>query len=184
MFIQTEQTPNPATIKFIPGCEVMTHGTAEFADKSGAAASPMATRLFALPGVAKVFLGRDFIAVTRDEAADWRELKARVLGAIMDHFTAGLPVMDGEAEASAPAPCENDSEAVRKIKELLETHIRPAVAQDGGDVTFHDFADGVVYLHMRGACAGCPSATMTLKMGIERLLKHYVPEITEVRAAA
>ena len=184
MFIQTEQTPNPSTIKFIPGCEVMTRGTAEFADPAHASASPLARRIFDVKGVTKVFLGRDFVAVTKADDADWQGVKAFVLGAIMDHFTAGLPVMDDEGDHPSATHDDNDSEAVRRIKELLETHIRPAVANDGGDVLFSAFEDGVVYLHMRGACAGCPSSTMTLKMGIERLLKHYVPEIREVRAAA
>lgn len=183
MFIQTEQTPNPSTIKFIPGCEVMTRGTAEFAGKGDAKASPLALRLFAIKGVTKVFLGRDFIAVTKADETDWQGVKAFVLGAIMDHFTAGLPVIENE-DATETTSGENDSDVVKQIKELLETHIRPAVAQDGGDVLFHDFSDGIVYLQMRGACSGCPSSTMTLKMGIERLLKHYVPEIKEVRAAA
>lgn len=183
MFIQTEQTPNPSTIKFIPGCEVMIRGTAEFADTASAINSPLARRLFTIKGVTKVFLGRDFIAVTKADDTDWQAVKAFVLGSIMDHFTAGLPVIENE-ETLAGSANENDSAAVKQIKELLENHIRPAVAQDGGDVVFHDFADGIVYLQMRGACSGCPSSSMTLKMGIERLLKHYMPEIKEVRAAA
>ena len=183
MFIQTESTPNPSTVKFIPGCEVMTRGTAEFTASADAGPSPLARKLFTIKGVTKVFLGSDFIAVTKDETKDWQEVKAFVLGAIMDHFVAGLPVIENE-DAFIKQSSENDSPQVKAIKDLLETHIRPAVAQDGGDVLFRSFEDGIVYLYMRGACAGCPSASMTLKMGIERLLKHYVPEVKEVRAAA
>src|SRR5690242_7706809 len=148
MFIQTELTPNPATLKFLPGRAVMQSGTANFTAAAAAARSPLAERLFALPGVTGIFLGTDFITVTKDEASDWYQLKPAVLGAVMEHFTAGRPVMlDGAEEA--PAASEDDDEIVVQIKELLETRVRPAVAQDGGDIIFHDFADGIVYLHMQ-----------------------------------
>jgi Fe-S cluster biogenesis protein NfuA len=183
MFIQTEQTPNPATLKFLPGRAVMASGTANFADREAAARSPLAEQLFLLPRVAGVFLGADFITVTKDEEADWYQLKPAVLGVIMEHFTAGRPVLlsaaPGEADA---AGAEDDDEVVAQIKELLETRVRPAVAQDGGDIIFHDFEDGVVYLHMQGSCSGCPSSTATLKAGIENMLRHYIPEVVEVRA--
>jgi Fe-S cluster biogenesis protein NfuA len=182
MFIQTEPTPNPATLKFLPGRPVMASGTANFTDSAAAAArSPLAERLFALPGVAGVYLGGDFITVTKDEAADWYQLKPVVLGAIMEHFTAGLPIVTGIGDAAAEGEEEDDDEVVAQIKELLETRVRPAVAQDGGDIIFSHFADGVVYLHMQGSCSGCPSSTATLKAGIENMLRHYVPEVMEVR---
>jgi Fe-S cluster biogenesis protein NfuA len=180
MFIQTEQTPNPASLKFLPGCEVMGRGVAEFTDKEKAKTSPLAEKLFTIGGVAGVFFGSDFITITKDDKADWITLKTMILGTLMEHFSTGQPVMlneDGGAEID-----ENDSDIVKQIKELLETRIRPVVAQDGGDIVFHDFREGVVYLHMRGACAGCPSSTATLKNGIENLLKHFVPEVNEVRA--
>ncbi len=180
MFIQTELTPNPATLKFLPGRAVMASGTADFPDAAAAGRSPLAERLFALTGVTGVFLGSDFVTVTKDEASDWYQLKPAILGVVMEHFTAGRPVvldMPGEAPVG-----EEDDEIVVQIKELLETRVRPAVAQDGGDIIFHDFADGVVYLHMQGSCAGCPSSTATLKAGIENMLRHYIPEVQEVRA--
>jgi Fe-S cluster biogenesis protein NfuA len=190
MFIQTEQTPNPASLKFLPGCEVLGPGTAEFtASEAAAAASPLAGQLFKIEGVAGVFLGSDFITVSKSDALPWPAIKPLVLGVIMEHFSKGLPVMHDEAAAGATAgPArhqadENDSDVVRQIKEILDTRIRPAVAADGGDVVFFDFDDGVVYLEMRGACAGCPSSTMTLKAGIENLLRHFIPEVREVRAA-
>ena len=181
MFIQTEQTPNPATLKFLPGCAVMETGTANFTDATAAAArSPLAERLFGLPEVGGVFLGGDFITVTKAGDSDWFQLKPAVLAAIMEHFTAGLPVVTGMAE---PAAAEGeDNEVVSAIKELLETRVRPAVAQDGGDIIFEDFEDGIVYLHMQGSCSGCPSSTATLKAGIENMLRHYIPEVVEVRA--
>jgi Fe-S cluster biogenesis protein NfuA len=183
MFIQTEQTPNPATLKFLPGRAVMTTGTANFTTAEAAAASPLADRLFALPEVAGVFFGADFITVTKADEGDWYRLKPAVLAAIMEHFTAGRPVFAAGAEAAAAtAPDEEDDEIVAQIKELLETRVRPAVAQDGGDIIFHDFDDGVVYLHMQGSCSGCPSSTATLKAGIENMLRHYIPEVVEVRA--
>ena len=183
MFIQTEQTPNPATLKFLPGCTVMGSGTANFTDAAAAAArSPLAERLFALPEVAGVFLGGDFISVTKADESDWFQLKPAVLAAIMEHFTAGRPVVIGDATEPAGAAAEEDDEIVSQIKELLETRVRPAVAMDGGDITFEDFADGIVYLHMQGSCSGCPSSTATLKAGIENMLRHYIPEVVEVRA--
>jgi Fe-S cluster biogenesis protein NfuA len=181
MFIQTEQTPNPATLKFLPGCTVMASGTANFTDPHGAGRSPLAERLFTLPEVNGVFLGGDFITVTKADDSDWFQLKPAVLAAIMEHFTAGLPVVNGTVETEAVSDAE-DNEVVSQIKELLETRVRPAVAQDGGDIIFEDFADGIVYLHMQGSCSGCPSSTATLKAGIENMLRHYIPEVVEVRA--
>ena len=181
MFIQTEQTPNPATLKFLPGRTVMETGTANFTEPASAAArSPLAERLFGLPEVSGVFLGVDFITVTKSGASDWFQLKPAVLAAIMDHFTAGLPVVTGMEERAASDG--EDDEVVAAIKELLETRVRPAVAQDGGDIIFEDFEDGIVYLHMQGSCSGCPSSTATLKAGIENMLRHYIPEVVEVRA--
>ena len=185
MFIQTEATPNPATLKFMPGRSVLASGTADFPDASGADASPLAQRIFAVEGVEGVFFGPDFITVTKGDV-DWAHIKPVILGAIMEHFTAGDPVMRSDAEPSAGHAEHDgpDSEIVGQIKELLDTRVRPAVAQDGGDITFHGFEKGIVYLSMRGACAGCPSSTMTLKMGIENLLRHYIPDVTEVRPVA
>ena len=182
MFIQTEQTPNPATLKFLPGCTVMESGTANFPERGAAARSPLAERLFELPEVTGVFLGTDFITVTKNGDSEWPELKPAVLAAIMEHFTAGRPVIIGDQSATAGDSAEEDDEIVSQIKELLETRVRPAVAMDGGDITFEDFEDGVVYLHMQGSCSGCPSSTATLKAGIENMLRHYIPEVTEVRA--
>lgn len=186
MFIETEQTPNPSSLKFLPGCEVMPQGSAEFTSVEEAASlSPLAHRLFGLAGVTGVFLGGDFITVSKADAAAWSSLKPQILAAIMDHFVAGLPVVTAEISAlSAPASsaAEGDNEIVLQIKELLDTRIRPVVAQDGGDIVFHAFEEGIVYLSLRGACAGCPSSTMTLKAGVENLLKHFIPEVTEVRA--
>ena len=187
MFIQTEQTPNPASLKFLPGCAVMPAGmpagTANFPERGAAARSPLAERLFQLPEVTGVFLGTDFITVTKNGDSDWPQLKPAVLAAIMEHFTAGRPVLVEEAGGAAPgAAVEEESEIVSQIKELLETRVRPAVAMDGGDITFEDFEDGIVYLHMQGSCSGCPSSTATLKAGIENMLRHYIPEVVEVRA--
>jgi Fe-S cluster biogenesis protein NfuA len=184
MFIQTEQTPNPATLKFLPGCTVMASGTANFTDSRSVARSPLAERLFALPEVTGVFLGADFITVTKNGDSDWHQLKPAVLAAIMEHFTAGRPVITGDLDDSAVAvdSGEEEDEVVSQIKELLETRVRPAVAMDGGDIIFHDYEDGVVYLHMQGSCSGCPSSTATLKAGIENMLRHYIPEVVEVRA--
>jgi len=183
MFIQTESTPNPATLKFLPGRAVMHAGTADFPNEAAAASSPLARRIFATGDVAGVFFGPDFVTVTKAEAADWAHIKPAILGAIMDHFQSGEAMVDGEAGAVGHASHDGpDSDIVTQIKDLLDTRVRPAVAQDGGDITFHGFDRGVVYLHMQGACAGCPSSTMTLKMGIENLLRHYIPEVTEVRS--
>ncbi len=185
MFIQTEETPNPATLKFLPGRLVLAAGTtANFTTAAAAGRSPLAVKLFEIEGVTGVFLGSDFITVTKSEDKEWYLLKPAILGVIMDHFTSGQPTLvDGDvAPASPHAAAEADSEIVVQIKELLDTRVRPAVAQDGGDITFEGYDDGVVYLHMQGSCAGCPSSTATLKMGIENMLKHYIPEIQEVRA--
>jgi Fe-S cluster biogenesis protein NfuA len=180
MFIQTETTPNPATLKFLPGQAVLPGATADFPDEASATPSPLARRLFAVEGVTGVFLGDDFVTVTKADG-EWDHLKPAILGAIMEHFTSGAPVMEGDAGDGHAAHDGPDAEIVCQIKELLDTRVRPAVAQDGGDITFHGFEKGVVYLHMKGACAGCPSSTMTLKMGIENLLRHFIPEVTEVR---
>jgi Fe-S cluster biogenesis protein NfuA len=183
MFIQTEQTPNPATLKFLPGREVLTAGTANFTSPEDAARSPLAERLFAVEGVVGVFFGTDFVSVTKEDAREWYLLKPAILGVIMEHFTAGRPVMLEDAGAGDEGHSEEgeDSEVVSQIKELLDTRVRPAVAQDGGDIVFRGFDKGVVYLHMQGACQGCPSSTATLKMGIENMLRHYIPEVVEVR---
>jgi Fe-S cluster biogenesis protein NfuA len=180
LFIQTEQTPNPSTLKFLPGRVVMEKGTMDFATAEAAVPSPLAKRLFAVEGVERVFFGSDFVTVTKAADRDWQVLKPSILGGIMEHYTSGDPVVADAAEAGAAA---DDDEVVAQIKELLDTRVRPAVAQDGGDIVFQDFRDGVVYLHMQGSCSGCPSSTATLKMGIENLLKHYVPEVLEVQAA-
>jgi Fe-S cluster biogenesis protein NfuA len=184
MFIQTETTPNPATLKFLPGQAVLPGDTAEFITADEAVSSPLAERLFEVEGVSGVFLGDDFISVTKTDS-EWHHLKPLVLGAIMEHYTAGRPMMNDTMPAAAtdeePNFDEADAEIVAQITELLETRVRPVVAQDGGDIVFHSYEAGIVYLHMRGACAGCPSSTMTLKQGIERLLVHFVPEVTEVR---
>ena len=182
MFIQTEQTPNPSTLKFLPGRVVMEKGTMDFAAVDTAQSSPLAKRLFAVEGVERVFFGADFVTVTKSTDKDWQVLKPSILGGTMEHYTSGEPVIAGEQAAPEGAAADDD-EVVAQIKELLETRVRPAVAQDGGDIVFQDFRDGVVYLHMQGSCSGCPSSTATLKMGIENLLKHYVPEVVEVQAA-
>jgi Fe-S cluster biogenesis protein NfuA len=185
MFIQTESTPNPATLKFLPGQAVLAAGTADFPSDAAAQSSPLARRIFAAGGVSGVFFGPDFVTVTKADDADWGHIKPGILGAIMEHFQSGQPAIEGEAGSVAHAAHDGpDGEIVVQIKELLDTRVRPAVAQDGGDITFHGFDRGVVYLHMQGACAGCPSSTMTLKMGIENLLRHYIPEVTEVRPVA
>jgi Fe-S cluster biogenesis protein NfuA len=183
MFIQTESTPNPATLKFLPGEEVLEVGTADFPSAETAGKSPLATRIFAVGGVAGVFMGLDFITVTKTDAVDWQHIKPAILGAIMEHYQSGAAVMEGiqVAHTEHDGP---DGDVVKQIKELLDTRVRPAVAQDGGDITFHGFDRGVVYLNMKGACAGCPSSTLTLKMGIENLLRHYIPEVLEVRPVA
>lgn len=183
MFIQTEQTPNPATLKFLPGRTVLEQGTADFTNAADAGArSPLAARLFEVEGVSAVFFGREFITITKTDEKEWHVLKPALLGAIMEHFTAGRNVMNAPAEAEGIAA--EDDEIVSQIKELLDTRVRPAVAMDGGDIVYHGFENGVVYLHMQGSCSGCPSSTATLKMGIENMLKHYIPEVVEVRAVA
>ncbi len=184
MFIQTESTPNPATLKFLPGQTVLSTGTADFPSAEVAGRSPLARRLFAVNGVRAVFLGSDFVAVSKAEDVAWEHIKPAILGAIMEHFQSGDPVIEGEAEAAAVEDDGPDSQIVAQIKDLLDTRVRPAVAQDGGDIIFHGFEKGIVYLHMQGACAGCPSSTLTLKMGIENLLRHYIPEVIEVRPVA
>ncbi len=186
MFIQTESTPNPATLKFLPGQSVMESGTADFPAPVGEETSPLAARIFGVAGVNGVFLGNDFVTVTKAADVDWAHIKPAILGAVMGHYQSGQPVMGAGVEtASGHAEHSGeDSEIVNQIKELLDSRVRPAVAQDGGDITFHGFDRGVVYLHMQGACAGCPSSTLTLKMGIENLLRHYIPEVTEVRPVA
>ena len=182
MFIQTEATPNPATLKFLPGQPVMPSGSADFPSSEGAEASPLAERIFAVDGVSGVFLGPDFVTVTKGEAIDWAHIKPALLGAIMEHYNSGAPVMKGDGPTVEHAAHDGpDGEVVGQIKELLDTRVRPAVAQDGGDITFHGYDKGIVYLHMQGACAGCPSSTLTLKHGIENLLRHYIPEVVEVR---
>ena len=182
MFIQTESTPNPATLKFLPGQTVLDAGTADFPTSETAGKSPLAERLFKVQGVTGVFFGNDFVTVTKADETEWDHMKPAILGAIMEHFQSGAPVMgEGPREAAHADHDGEDAEIVGQIKELLDTRVRPAVAQDGGDITFHGFERGVVYLHMQGACAGCPSSTITLKMGIENLLRHYIPEVTEVR---
>ena len=186
MFIQTESTPNPATLKFLPGQSVMESGTADFPAPVGEDTSPLAARIFGVAGVNGVFLGNDFVTVTKSADVEWDHVKPAILGAIMEHFQSGRPVMAEGVELPASDHGEDgpDSAIVNQIKVLLDTRVRPAVAQDGGDITFHGFDKGVVYLHMQGACAGCPSSTLTLKMGIENLLRHYIPEVTEVRPVA
>jgi len=187
MFIQTESTPNPATLKFLPGESVLGAGTADFPTPDAAGASPLATRIFTVEGVTGVFLGSDFVTVTKEEGVEWDHVKPAILGAIMEHFESGKPALEGEGAHASSGHADHDgpdAQIVSQIKELLDTRVRPAVAQDGGDITFHGFDRGVVYLHMPGACAGCPSSTLTLKMGIENLLRHYIPEVVEVRPVA
>ena len=185
MFIQTEATPNPQVLKFMPGRAVLEDGGMEFPNAEAAARSPLASALFALDGVTKVYLGGDFLTVGKSEARDWSYLKAPVLAAVMDHFTSGRPTLLREDGTADETIYEGDTaQIVQEIKELLDAKIRPAVAQDGGDIVFDRFnpETGMVYLHMRGACSGCPSSAMTLKAGVENMLKHYVPEVTGVEA--
>ena len=192
MFIETETTPNPATLKFLPGQEVMPAGTRDFRDEEDAAASPLAEALFSLGDVTGVFFGRDFVSVTGGPGVDWSALKPQVVAILLDHFVSQAPLFHAPSASGIAVPADDDTDfgddpadadVVAQIKELLETRIRPAVANDGGDIAYRGFRDGVVYLTMQGACSGCPSSTATLKQGIEGLLKHYVPEVTEVRAA-
>ncbi len=184
MFIQTEATPNPATLKFLPGQTVLAQETRDYRSVSEAEESPLAQKLFSVEGVDGVFFGQEFISVTKSDV-EWAHIKPAILGAIMEHFMSGQPVLNGSGaqvdETSGEFFEESDAETVKIIKELLETRVRPAVANDGGDITFQGFKDGVVFLHMRGACAGCPSSTATLKHGIENLLRHFVPDVQEVR---
>ncbi len=183
MFIQTEQTPNPQTLKFLPGKVVMDDGTAFFQNIGEAADSPFAKRLFDVDGVEGVFFGSDFITITKNQSLDWQVMKPLILGSIMDHYNSGDKTINitKKADDKSLEIDENDTDIVKQIKELLDTRVRPAVAMDGGDIIYDSFKDGVVYLHMQGACSGCPSSTATLKMGIENMLKHYVPEVQEVR---
>jgi Fe-S cluster biogenesis protein NfuA len=180
MFIETEGTPNPATLKFLPGRDVMGFSTADFASRETAVRSPLASALFALEGVSRVFLGGDFITVTKTDELSWQTLKPRVLAVVMDHFVSGLPVIDGDSDDLEEDVDPADREVVEQIKELIDTRVRPAVASDGGDIVFRGYRDGVVRLHMQGACSGCPSSSATLKHGIENMLRHYVPEVTSV----
>jgi Fe-S cluster biogenesis protein NfuA len=189
MLIETETTPNPATLKFLPGREVMPAGARDFASPEDAEASPLADALFALGDVEGVFFGRDFVSVTAAPGADWRDLKMQVLGVLLDHFSGGAPLFrSGDASGIEVAPDDRfehdpaDADIVDQIKDLIDTRVRPAVERDGGDITYRGFERGTVYLAMHGACAGCPSSSATLKQGIEQLLKHYVPEVVEVRA--
>ncbi len=181
MFIETEGTPNPATLKFLPGRWVMQTGTADFASADSAGRSPLAAALFALPGVARVFLGSEFVTVTKTDVVSWQQLKPQVLATLMDHFVANRPVIEGEADAELIEDIRpEDQEIVEQIRELLDTRVRPAVAGDGGDIVFRGYRDGVVRLHMQGSCSGCPSSSATLKHGIENMLRHYVPEVVAV----
>ena len=183
MFIQTETTPNPATLKFLPGRPVLPNGTLDMRDSAEAVRSPLAEGLFTIPGVGGVFFGSDFITVTKT-SGEWQQLKPAILGVIMEHFMSGAPILrdDGDSESAADEFFDaKDAETVATIKELIETRVRPAVANDGGDITFRGFKDGVVYLNMQGSCSGCPSSTATLKHGIQNLLRHFVPDVTEVR---
>jgi Fe-S cluster biogenesis protein NfuA len=181
MFIQTEETPNPATLKFIPdGQIVLENGTAEFKNqKSAATKSPLALQLLEISGIEAIFFGRDFITVTKSEATEWSKIKAEILATIMDFYVSGKPVMF-EQKASEGISESEDSDIVKQIKELIEVKVRPAVAMDGGDIIFHSFEDGIVKLVLKGSCSGCPSSTITLKNGIENMLKHYVPEVESV----
>jgi Fe-S cluster biogenesis protein NfuA len=184
MFIQTEATPNPATLKFLPGRAVLATGTLDMRDKTEAAQSSLAERLFGVPGVSGVFFGSDFITINK-AAGEWQQLKPAILGAIMEHFMSGAPIVNA-GETAPPAGGDEffdvaDADTVATIKELIETRVRPAVANDGGDITFRGYKDGIVYLDMKGSCSGCPSSTATLKHGIQNLLRHFVPDVVEVR---
>ena len=191
MYIETETTPNPATLKFLPGRQVMASGTRDFADPESAEISPLASALFSLGDVTGVFFGSDFVSVTAAQGTDWAALKPQVVAVLLDHFVSEAPLFAGGDAAGFAVPAEDetiedspeDADVVAQIRELIETRVRPAVAGDGGDIVYRGFREGVVFLQMQGACSGCPSSTATLKQGIEGLLKHYVPEVTEVRAA-
>jgi Fe-S cluster biogenesis protein NfuA len=182
MFIQTEPTPNPMTLKFLPGQAVLGEGTRFYTSGKAAAESPLAESLFAIDGVSAIFLGSDFITVTKKHDLEWSLIKTDLLTTIMDHFVAGKPVILGQTERKK-ASVEGEDAIVTQIKELIETRVRPAVAMDGGDIVFHSFEDGIVKLEMHGACSGCPSSTFTLKQGIENMLKHYIPEVLSVEPA-
>ena len=191
MYIETETTPNPATLKFLPGRQVMASGTRDFADPESAEISPLASALFSLGDVTGVFFGSDFVSVTAAQGTDWAALKPQVVAVLLDHFVSEAPLFAGGDAAGFAVPAEDeaiednpeDADVIAQIRELIETRVRPAVAGDGGDIIYRGFREGVVFLQMQGACAGCPSSTATLKQGIEGLLKHYVPEVNEVRAA-
>ena len=187
MFIQTEQTPNPLTLKFLPGRVVMKEGTVFFRNESECTNSPLAKILFSIEGVASVFFGSDFVTITKKESFDWKIFKPMILGAIADHYDSGEEILiknqsnSKTGDSKSPELKEEENEIVKQIKELIDTRVRPAVAMDGGDIVFQSYKDGIVYLHMQGACSGCPSSTATLKMGIENMLKHYLPEVKEVK---
>ena len=181
MFIQTEITPNPSTLKFMPGRIVMDSGTAHFPNDKTVKKSPFAKRLFEVEGVKGVFFGSDFITITKNESTNWEIIKPMVLGAIMDHYSSKEKVIEKNNDSKSSKPNKEDSKIVKQIKELIETRVRPAVAMDGGDIVFDNFENGIVYLRMQGSCSGCPSSTATLKSGIENMLKHYIPEVIEVR---
>ncbi len=180
MFIETSETPNPNTMKFNPGVKVLDKGIMTFTDQEEAVNSPLASKLLNIDGVTAIFFSEEFITVTKEPKADWSYLRALVLADILDHFTAGLPVVNKVVAESQDS--SSDTDAVTQIKEILETRVRPAVAQDGGDIVFKDFKDGVVYVELHGACSGCPSSTITLKNGVENMLRHYVPEVESVEA--
>ncbi len=184
MFIQTEATPNPATLKFLPGRPVLEAGTLDMPTKEAAAQSPLAARLFELPNIGGVFFGSDFISVTKNDG-EWQQIKPAILGAIMEHYMSGAPLVAADTTPATGTDDEffdaNDAETVAIIKDLIETRVRPAVAGDGGDITFRGYKEGIVFLHMKGACSGCPSSTATLKHGIQNLLRHFVPDVVEVR---
>ncbi|MCY4446347.1 MAG: NifU family protein [Rhodobacteraceae bacterium] len=183
MFIQTETTPNPETLKFLPGRVVLEEGTEDFPDFESARKSRLAMKIISIRGVVRVFFGNDFISVSKEENIYWEHLKPAILGTIMEHFQLNLPIIDTPSDNKKNVENfdEKDAPIVKQIIELLETRVRPAVTQDGGDIQFHGFDRGIVYLTMQGACAGCPSSTITLKMGIQNLLRHYIPEVIEVR---
>ena len=182
MFIQTEETPNPNTLKFIPGVQVLEEGTFEFKDKDSAKVSNLANFIFLINGIDRVFLATDFVSVTKKNETNWEILKPLILTAIMDHYATGKAAIE-KIQNNTNEVADEDTEVVKQIKELIDQRVRPAVAMDGGDISFCSFQDGVVTLQMKGACAGCPSSTATLKMGIENMLRHYIPEVVEVKAA-
>lgn len=186
MFIETEVTPNPATLKFVPGRTVLADGAREFRDRAAASSSPLAERLFEIDGVTAVFFGTDFVAVTKADGPEWQHLKPAVLGTIMEHFLSGQPVLRAgpHERETARDYTDDDARIVAAIEQLLDERVRPAVAGDGGDITFHHYEDGIVWLTMRGACSGCPSSTATLRNGVQNLLRHFIPEVREVRAAS